>query len=244
LSSDGKYYFSPSTSQNKYYYSQGTKDTPEIGDTRVTFQFVPEGAATIMALQDDKDYDGKETFLPYRLIKRPYCGSTSEEQKKQLLLDKARLSKADLAQSETCGSGLLYCCCLPCNLVAMCCGGVLTAEIFGLWEGTKSKEECFAHIKLSATVTAWMCRFVGWAMMFAGLYAFFSPLITLLSVIPWLSYLGSYAIWGFCLIVTLTVAFMIIGLAYLIYHPLLGIMYLAVSGLILAMPQIITMVSS
>lgn len=235
------------SSDGKYYFRRGGKvsNEPEIGDCRVTFQYVPECEATIMALQDDnssqcKEEDlGKEHFLPYRLIDRGLCGSISENQKQQSLVKKGRMSKGDLAANETCGSGPLYMCCLPCNLVAMCCGGALTPEIYHLWEGADlSKDECFTNIKFSNTATTWLLRFLGWVMMFAGLYSVFSPVITLLSVIPFLKTLGSYAIWGFCFIVTLVISFAIMGLAYLIYHPLVGVMYLTVAALICAAPQI------
>lgn len=215
---------------------------PEVGDTRVRFQYVPEGEATIMALQDDADNGGKETFLPYRLISRGCCG-ISEDQKKARLLEQGRRSQEDLAKAETVTAGPLWCLCLPCNLVAGCMAGFMKADIYDVYESDMSKDACFESIKMGNVATTWLLRIVGWVMMFAGLYSFFSPLITMLAVIPFIEYLGSMAIWGFCFIVTFAVSAIIISLAYLAYHPLKAMFWMLVAGLIIAAPQIIAIMS-
>mmetsp|Transcript_63853 Transcript_63853/g.160939 ORF Transcript_63853/g.160939 Transcript_63853/m.160939 type:complete len:562 (+) Transcript_63853:70-1755(+) len=225
------------TAQSGYYFHGRHESSPQIGDARVSFHYIPDGPATVMALQADKADDARATFLPYRAIARPVFSSLSEVDEKKALLVQAQKSAAELADEAGC-TGCLSCLCCACNLVVRCCSAFLTPEICHIFDGSMDQHACFKEIELQSSATKWCCRLVGWLMMFIGLYALFSPLLTLITAIPFLgpllAKLGGWLIWLLCLFTTLVIATLIVMLAYLFYHPLLAFLYgLAVTAMVL-----------
>lgn len=232
-----------------FYYlgtEQNPAQNPYVGDARVCFEYVPDGLASVVALQvespgkNDVEADKglKSTFLPYRNISRGWFG-ISDEEEKQRLRKEGEKSNADLA-NEASLSGILSCLCCAYNLVSMCFHGMLAPEIFHLFGGKKNRNECFQEISARARFAAWAGRCGGWVLMFIGLYSLFAPFLTLIVILPWigpfLSKVGGAAIWFLCGITTLLVSTLIAGCAYLVYRPLLGLCYLGGALVILAIP--------
>lgn len=228
---------------NHFYYhvdGQMARHEAKIGDARVRFMYVPDGPVSVLALQAEKSGEAKDSFLPYRLVSRGWCG-TSEEEEKLLLRKRAELSAADLAAESQVGSGgCLWCLCCACNLVTMFFSAVTTPEIHHLFHGRKDKHECFGVLEQNTQRLVWSLRLVGWSMMFVGLFSLFSPFLTFIKVIPWLgpllSKLGGTLIWVVCFLVTVSVASVIICLAYLVHHPLKALLYSAVAAAAIAVP--------
>jgi hypothetical protein len=75
-------------------------------------------------------------------------------------------------------------------------------------------------------------RFIGWLMMFGGVYLIFYPFIALLKWIPLIGWLlgkvASLVVIIFAFIVSVSLTLLTIALAWLFYRPLLGITLLAI----------------
>jgi hypothetical protein len=83
---------------------------------------------------------------------------------------------------------------------------------------------------MSTTIFRW----VGWFLLFFGIGLLFSPIIALLTWIPlvgWaLGHVVSIAVWIFALVLSTTLAMLTISLAWLYYRPLYGLLFLALTG--------------
>mmetsp|Transcript_71754 Transcript_71754/g.198062 ORF Transcript_71754/g.198062 Transcript_71754/m.198062 type:complete len:520 (+) Transcript_71754:94-1653(+) len=227
-----------------YYRRNGAKDqkAPMIGDARVHFEYVPDGQATVMALQVDSEGSDRDSFLPYRLVSRGWCGIT-EDQEKRELRRMAEKSNEDLAAEAECGTGCLWYLCCACNVVTMCFASLLTPEIYHLFPGRLDVQACFRDIRARTRLMVWALRAVGWLMMFIGLYLLFSPILTFIKLIPFLgpilSSLGGWLIWFLCLVVTLAVATIVVCLAYSFYHPITAILYAVLAAAIVVVPLVL-----
>ncbi|CAE7199471.1 unnamed protein product [Symbiodinium natans] len=77
----------------------------------------------------------------------------------------------------------------------------------------------------------WGLRLLSWLLLYAGTYALFQPLLVVLDIIPFLGpYISSGAGWVVGLavfLVTAMLATLVISIAFLLYHPLVGLTYLA-----------------
>lgn len=212
----------------------------QIGDTRVKFEAVRNGPATVVALQGENDpvEAARGRFLPYRLTKRPWCGNLDPESEayKTQLLNEGMKTRSELAADERCG--FVACCC--CNLVAMLCTAVQTPELHHLSLGSLDKQSTFNAIERKNMTTTARIRLVGWLMMFFGLVLFFQPLTTLITIIPFLgpilSNVGQFVVLLFSFIVTLAVSSLIVVLAYATYRPLTAFFYLIASAVLVAIP--------
>jgi len=231
-----------------WFYHREGKDwhgggEPQIGDCRVRFECVPDGQVTVMALQVAQPKGGKrDVFLPYRLISRGLCG-ISEEKEKLALKAEGQKTMDQLASDASCDTGIFCCLCCACNLVAMCFSSLMTPEINHLFEGSVSMSDCFQRMRSSLKWTTWGIRIGGWLIMFLGLNLTFSPFITFIKVIPFLgpplAQLGSCLLSAFSFIVTVVICCAIVSLAYMVYHPLVGLLYILVAGLVVALPVVI-----
>lgn len=233
--------------EGDFYYAgfaggKASSSAPCVGDTRVRFEYVPNGLASVMALQveeakkADMESAGEDlaTFLPYRLINRGFFGVSADEEKR-LLRREGSKTPAELASEATIG-GPLGCLCCACNLVTMCFSSLMTPEIFHLYSGSKSLSECWTSIKGTSSTTATAFRVGGWLCMFVGLCLLFSPALTLINALPFLgpflSNFGGFAVGLFAFLVTLPITCLISGLAYLVYRPMKSLIYLGVVALI------------
>jgi len=228
-----------------FFYCPAKRSEPDIGDFRVQLMYAPDGPASILALQmEDKAHDGSHTFGPYRSIPRGLCGGVADEELKKRLLDQAKKDGDELYEEQKClDFGPFACLCCCCNLVTYAfthlptssLGGAvsLTPEIYSGWAGSINRKECLASVKMAGSVTKWVIRLVGWLLLWVGFNALFQPLQVILDIIPFLGpYLGS----GFAAVVsfvtfllTLVISFFIVSVAYLIYHPIIGMVYLLIT---------------
>jgi hypothetical protein len=241
------------------YYRYGlNKEQPKIGDVRVKFQLVPDGPATIMALQvAGKKKSDPETFGPYRMISRGFCCfGISKEQQRERLIEEAEKSPDELYEADKCFCGplaCLCCCCVVlCNAVNFCFSGLMPPQIFHMLHGNKKARECVTSIKAETNMMKWIFRLVGWICLFAGTYMLFSPLLVLVDIIPFLgpyiSTFGSYVIWFMCFVTTLLIATIIVSVAYLLYRPFVGILYMllvaAIAGISMVVAGSVTLPST
>eukprot|EP00931_Biecheleriopsis_adriatica_P048214 TRINITY_DN2785_c0_g1_i5.p1 TRINITY_DN2785_c0_g1~~TRINITY_DN2785_c0_g1_i5.p1 ORF type:complete len:555 (-),score=109.08 TRINITY_DN2785_c0_g1_i5:44-1708(-) len=228
-----------------YFYCPAKKQgSPNIGDFRVKLQYIPDTPASILALQiKDKTHEGGHTFAPYRMVPRGLCGGMRESDLKKRRIDQSKKDGDDLYEEEKCWDfGPFACLCCCCNLVTYCfthlstssAGLSLTPEIYSAWTGKLSIKECFASVQNESVVKKWFIRLLGWALLWIGFNSLFDPLEVVLDIFPFIGpYAGTAfsAVMGFfTFLLTVALATFIVSLAYLIYHPLIGFVYLAVSG--------------
>jgi hypothetical protein len=204
--------------------------TPQVGDVRVRFTYVADGVVTVIALQDEAK-DGRTSFLPFRSVSRGLFGISKEEETKRRLVA-GRKTSDELSREATWTAGPLSCLCCACNIVAGCMQGVLTPEIYHLYEGSVGIPQCFERMDNANRCGKWLGRFVGWMMMYIGLCGVFAPFVAVLAVIPFLSHMGSWVVTVFSFFVTLVVASLISALAWLAYRPLIAAAYIAVAWIV------------
>jgi len=234
-----------SLSPDGYYYhrvgGQQGRDVPaQVGDARVKLEYVPDGPATVLALQVESS-ELRDTFMPYRLIGRGWCGMT-EDMEKLALRKEASKSTEELVEEARC-TGCLACVCCACNLVNTFFSSFLNPEIYCLFHGSLDLDSSFAVITSGAKAMAWLLRLVGWVLMFAGLYLLFSPFLTLITIIPLLgpilAKLGGFLIWIICFILTLALSSVVVMIAYAFYRPLRTILFGFLTAAIILVPILI-----
>lgn len=99
--------------------------------------------------------------------------------------------------------------------------------------GTKTKEEMFQNAENANTMMTWILRVVGWLMMFMGCKMILRPLEVLADVLPILGDLVGIGTGIIAFLIATPVALATIGIAWLFYRPVLGIILLvAAVGLI------------
>lgn len=236
------------------YYQFPVNSEPEIGDVRVKIQCVKDGPATILALQEkDKNHADGYTFGPYRAVSRGCCGISDDELKKRRL-DAAKMTADDLYEQDKCWDFGPFCClCGCCNLVTwlfthmqnLTVGGIsgsttfsLTPQIYSIWGEVMTKKACIEAEKGRATAKKWIIRLIGWFLLWTGFTMLFKPLEVFADIIPFVGpYLGTGISWvvGFLtFLLTVALSTLIVSCAYLIYNPLIGIMYAAFTVLVYA----------
>lgn len=228
---------------DSYYYHQMCRESPQIGDMRVRIEYIPDGPATVLALQAkaESDNGGKDVFIPYRTVPRGLCSCSgpSSEELKALHIAEGRKTADKLYDGDRtdCGplSQLFCCCTCACNVVTYVFAAIAPPEVYHIFPGQVSREECWSRVSASSSTMKWGLRLVSWLMLFWGLYSLFKPLEVMLDIVPFLGpYLGSGAAWMMwlsCFVVTLVVAFLIISLAYLRFHPLTALIYLGAAAI-------------
>lgn len=240
------------------YFLCPPSSSPQIGDFRVKFQYALDTPASILALQmPDKSGDGY-SFGPYRSVPRGLCGSLSDDELHHRLLKQAEMDGDELYEEDKCMDfGPFACLCGCCNLVSYCfthCStkmlGVvsLTPEVYTLWTGKVGKSECFNSVASSGTCLKWCLRILGWILLWTGFQMLFEPLSVAFDIIPFLGpYMGSAIKFGVSFLsffLTLVIAVSLVSAAYLIYHPLLGMLYTLISVGIISAVMYVSHMSS
>jgi len=160
---------------------------------------------------------------------------------KQRRLEAAKKTGDELYEEEKCPDGGCFkFACGFCNAITwffMHNAGTIP-QIFGAWPNKLSVRQCFKSAENTGRLLKWGLRLLGWILLFAGVYALFSPLEVILDIIPFLGpYLGSgvsWILWAVCLMVTAVLATFIVSLAYMVYHPLMGMLYMVFTGCMVA----------
>ena len=102
-----------------------------------------------------------------------------------------------------------------------------------LEQGTVSSEEMYGHAESENDMLKWALRILGILIVVGGLKLMFSILGTLLKVIPFLSSVMNFGVGIICWVVGIVWSLLVIGVAWLFYRPVIGIIILAVAiGLI------------
>lgn len=213
-----------------------------MGDLRVKFEHVPDCKVTVLALQANED--GCMTFLPFRLLPRFPFGP-SQWGEPAALVAEGRKPRDVLAREGRCFAGSRVC--SGCNVVAGCCAGVHTPEIFRCFEGIRSMELCFKDIQETSltyiSLGAWAIRLLAWVAMFAGLWLALSQVVLHdpVAKFPVVELLDRFARTGCCLLVTMSLASLIISFAYVDYRPLTSLFWLFVAASIVVFPNVLAL---
>jgi len=234
-----------------YFFPANRSGQPEIGDMRAKFEYILNGPATVVALQaqgtDAKGDVQRDQFLPYRMIRRGLCGIGEEEQKRRQLIEGAK-DKSELYDDDkfSCGplNAVFYCCLGMWNIVLFCFSALGPPQIYHLMHGKLSRRDCWKRIEAEASLQKWICRAVAWGMLLIGFMAIFQPIFTALEIVPLLGPAFSNILWFavglVALIATLAVAALVMSMAYLVYRPMIGLFYLVLAGIIVAVPLVIS----
>merc|ERR1712194_317689 len=103
--------------------------------------------------------------------------------------------------------------------------------------GTVSAEKMLKQIKEQSGTQTWLFRAVGWGMMLIGFMLLFTPIFSLLDLIPlvgsFLSSAVTLVVFIVAFVLTLTISALVIALAYLLYRPFVGIAYLLLTAAII-----------
>ncbi|CAE7254480.1 unnamed protein product [Symbiodinium sp. CCMP2592] len=228
-------------SEGWLYYPESAAQSPTIGSVRVRLEYVADGPVSIVALQtaDDK-HPRAASFLPYRLVSRGLCCGLRDQALQKALLIQGQKRSHQLYKEEPwtfgpfewlcclcCCSGLLCCCC---NLVARQFA-VAPPQIFAAYPGRSTVSEVFDKLNTSRLVMKWGLRLLSWLLLYAGTYALFQPLLVVLDILPFLGpYISSGAGWVIRVLVflaTAVLATLVISVAFLRYHPFVGLTYMA-----------------
>lgn len=102
-----------------------------------------------------------------------------------------------------------------------------------LTDGTVSMEEMFATEKANNKALAWILRILGIIMLYIGFKNIFDFITNLLKVLPFLANIASLGTGLVAGALALVWGFVIIALAWLWYRPLLGILMLALAGVLI-----------
>jgi len=215
---------------------------PKVGDCRAHFDYVPDGPASVMALQVTDYHDNRDTFLPYRLISRGLCG-ISEDKEKIALKTEAEKNPEQLALEECPSMGLCSFLCCSFHLLATYFPTNHVHEINYLYQGDVSKTDFFDSIKMQSPST-WGWQLCARFLIFAGSYMTFSPLTMLMPKTPLLgptlASCGSAMILCACLLTTIVVSCIISWIAYLVYYPKVAYLYFSAACIAVVLPLAFT----
>jgi len=218
-------------------FSSGAEDEPEPEDDQedtgpMTWATVPAG-------------DGRDALLPWRLVPRGLCccAVTEEELKRRQIAEGQRDpqqllddEKCECLRAEECCC-CLGCCSSMCNCVNSLFSMLSFPQVYFASEGTVSAEKMLKQIKESSGTQTWLFRAVGWGAMLIGFMLLFSPIFSLLDLIPlvgsFLSSAVTLVVFIVAFVLTLAISTLVIALAYLLYRPFVGIAYLLLTAAII-----------
>lgn len=191
----------------------GTTNSPSahIGQFRVSFEYDTCGPATIIAQQVQNE-EGQVTFRKWNpeKVKVSYGQSTDAD---------SGATQGNLA------------CCYICVLVDCCCSAVFEEVVDHAVDTHITSTQYFDSQQDNIKMAAKIVRPSGIALQILGLFLLFSPVIAILSWIPLVGWLlgGAVALaaFVFSLVVGFVLSCLTIALAWLVYRPLIGVLFLA-----------------
>lgn len=186
-----------------------------VGDMRIKYTFVPCCDVTVVAQQMENP---NKSVSPY--IFRPW-----------------NPEKTHAEWGEDTGSSTDATCpatCLPCFIVEKCFKAVFQETVDEIKIDQVSSASVFDNMHESNSATTKCFRYLAWFMNVLGHYLLFSPIIALFAWIPLVGKLLAgvlavaafifSAVWGTLL------HFLVLGVSWIVYRPLYGLLLLAVSG--------------
>lgn len=99
--------------------------------------------------------------------------------------------------------------------------------------GEVSAEEMFAGALQANRLTSWIIRFLAFMFMFLGLNTLLAPLTILVSVIPFFAKILRFGTKLLSGVIALLLSLVTIGITWLIYRPLIGVMVLFLAVLVI-----------
>lgn len=99
-----------------------------------------------------------------------------------------------------------------------------------IYSGTKTLDEMMQSAEESNEIMTWVLRVLGIILVCTSLKMIFDILVTLLKVLPFLANILNWGVSLICNIIGVAWSFIIIGLAWVFYRPLLGITLLVIAG--------------
>jgi hypothetical protein len=186
-----------------------------------------------------------DALLPWRLVPRGFaCCAVSEEELKRRLIAAGQRDPQELLEDQRCACGPLEgCCCIGCclsmcNAVDAMLSAVTFPQVYCVSLGSVSADKMLQQIKQFTGMQTWFFRFLGWVLMLAGFMMIFSPISSLLNLVPlvgsFLSSAVTLVVGIAALVLTLAISTLIVALAYLLYRPLVGVAYLLLTGAVIA----------
>lgn len=94
--------------------------------------------------------------------------------------------------------------------------------------GIASSENMFESAQKSNSIMTWLLRLAGFLMMFFGLSSIFKPLVVIADVLPFLGDLLNMGLSLFSGIISFSLSFITIAVAWIFYRPILGISLLII----------------
>ena len=101
-------------------------------------------------------------------------------------------------------------------------------QIFLVRDGIRSSEEMIKHQRDTEKLITWLLRGLGLILMWMGFCLVMGPLRALANVLPFLASVAGFAIAVVALALTLPIGLGTIGIAWLFYRPIMGLILLAV----------------
>ena len=103
-----------------------------------------------------------------------------------------------------------------------------------LYKGTKNSTDMINTIESGNKMSKWMFRILGTLLVCIGMSMVLSPLTTLVGYIPFLGKIVNGAIGAVSSFVGIAISLIVIGIAWLVFRPIIGIILLVVSvGLVI-----------
>jgi len=209
----------------------------QVGDVRVRFLIVPEKAATIVAVQCQKN--GMETFIPYRPVPRSPC--ISDRYAREQLLEEGNLSLLDRKSESGCctGGSCSSCLCCLCNLISACfVGEIFTEEIFFICDKHVPVEKPFDNAVPRSRWRLYTFRMLGWFFTFVAVLMLLSPFRGVVRSSSLLLVYGGLAHVVIAAMSTLAISAGIIAVASLVYMPLSALIWLCLLVGVISLPLI------
>jgi len=192
----------------------------------VEFHELQASKCTVMALQvESRNDQGKSSFLPYTLVPHECpCWSADSESEQDSLY---KGGEAALQADKDISNEMNFWTCCTC---AFCFGVMFRPEIFIL-DTTRSftKNEIIKRMSDQEYTKKWVCRAVGYLMLFFGIAWMFMPISNLLSHI-WiiggiLSDLVGFVIWVFALVTSIIIYMLLKIVAAVYFNPMWALIY-------------------
>lgn len=226
--------------RQRFYYRQGSPATPAaiarepmIGDARVGFSYVPDGLATVLALQTELSAN-TDTFLPYRLIHQGFFSPNAEERRLQLLEEGSKSRQKVIAEDQRGYGFWWYLLCCLCNFVMRGFSSTARPEVFHIFQGIVHPDDCFnIAFKQSKRQIClfWLVRVMCWTT------TFFGYLLVLLAGRDLIT--PNFNTWYTAFLATVFTALLVIAFGYFDFRPCCALLYILSAMVLVTVPTVL-----
>ena len=199
--------------KNNCIYFSKSKNYEEVGDIRVSYQYINSQFLSLVAMQTGNSFEA------YNIKKK---GGFKPEMVKLDEEVKNFVENDDVEPNESSSCCIKLCpCCICCGICSVCDSLCHSPEqIDWIYEGKLTKKHLFQKKIEENSLMTYMIRLIGFLSMFFGIYLFFSPLYEILQILPLLSYVGKFLGFVFALAVSIPLTSVVILLAWIFYRPI------------------------